>query len=74
MEDLRILEERVMDLSEHVYRAGDAFTSYYRGLKCALEMEGICSGLPAAPLSRLAEAESAGIRRWLESQQQSAGK
>jgi 4-hydroxy-tetrahydrodipicolinate synthase len=68
IEDLRALEQRVMDLSENIYRAGDPSTSYFRGIKCALELDGICSGMPAAPLSRLTEAESAGIRRWLKDQ------
>jgi 4-hydroxy-tetrahydrodipicolinate synthase len=65
MEDVRGFTEIVMDLSENIYRVGDPSTSYFRGIKCALELDGICSGLPAAPLARLSQDESAGIRRWL---------
>ena len=66
MEDVRTLAQKVIDLSEHVYRVGDAQTSYFRGVKCALELQGICSGLPAAPLSRFTETETASIREWLD--------
>ncbi|MGH9632852.1 MAG: dihydrodipicolinate synthase family protein [Bryobacteraceae bacterium] len=44
------LQHRIMDLSERIYRVGDPATSYVRGLKCALGLQGICSDLPGAPL------------------------
>ena len=64
-EDMVCLERRIMDLSEHVYRVGDPVTSYFRGLKCALGLEGICSEIPAAPLQPFDDAERDKIREWL---------
>jgi 4-hydroxy-tetrahydrodipicolinate synthase len=66
-EQIRCLERRIMDLSEHVYRVGDPVTSYYRGLKCALGLAGICSELPAPPLVPFDEEERQKIRVWLRS-------
>jgi dihydrodipicolinate synthase/N-acetylneuraminate lyase len=60
------LRTRVMDLSEHVYRVGEPSTSYFRGIKCALELDGVCSGLPAPPLERFSEVEAQAIRAWLQ--------
>jgi 4-hydroxy-tetrahydrodipicolinate synthase len=62
---VQCLERRIMDLSEHVYRVGDPVSSYYRGLKCALGLAGICSELPAPPLLPFADAERERIRAWL---------
>jgi 4-hydroxy-tetrahydrodipicolinate synthase len=59
------LSRKVMELSEALYRVGDPSTSYSRGVKFALEAEGICSGLPAPPLAPFTEAEKALIRDWL---------
>ena len=67
MEEVRVLQGKVMDLSENVYRVGDPSTSYFRGIKCALELAGICSGEPAPPLSRLTVEEASRIRKWLGS-------
>jgi dihydrodipicolinate synthase/N-acetylneuraminate lyase len=53
------LQQQVLEISERVYHVGDPETSYIRGLKGALELEGICSGLPAPPLLPLDERERA---------------
>jgi 4-hydroxy-tetrahydrodipicolinate synthase len=50
--EVRRLQQRVLDLSDAVYHVGEPSTSYIRGLKCALGLAGVCSDLPAAPLSR----------------------
>jgi 4-hydroxy-tetrahydrodipicolinate synthase len=63
--DVECLERRVMDLSENVYRIGDPATSYFRGLKCALGLEGICSELPAPPLAPFEDGERDRLRSWL---------
>jgi 4-hydroxy-tetrahydrodipicolinate synthase len=60
-EQVRTLQKQVMDLAERVYHVGDPATSYIRGLKCALALEGICSELPAPPLVPLSEHERARI-------------
>jgi 4-hydroxy-tetrahydrodipicolinate synthase len=58
------LGRKVMELSEALYRVGDPSTSYFRGIKYALEVDGICSGLPAPPLEPFTESEKAVIRGW----------
>jgi 4-hydroxy-tetrahydrodipicolinate synthase len=60
-ERTRELQRQVMELSERVYHVGDPATSYIRGLKCALALEGICSELPAPPLVPLDEHERAAL-------------
>lgn len=64
-DDVVCLGRKVMDLSEALYRVGDPSTSYFRGIKYALEADGICSGLPAPPLAPFSESEKAAIRGWL---------
>jgi dihydrodipicolinate synthase/N-acetylneuraminate lyase len=54
-----------MDLSDALYRIGEPSTSYFRGIKYALEADGICSGLPAPPLAPFSEAEKQRVRAWL---------
>ena len=63
--DMQCLARKVMEISENVYRVGDPATSYFRGLKCALGLEGICSELPAPPLVPLSEPERSRIREAL---------
>lgn len=63
--DMQCLGQKVMEISEKIYRVGDPATSYFRGLKCALGLEGVCSELPAAPLQPLSDAERARIREAL---------
>ena len=65
IEDMQCLGRKVMEISEKIYRVGDPATSYFRGLKCALGLEGVCSELPAAPLQPLSDAERARIREAL---------
>ena len=60
-DEARALQQQVLELSERVYHVGDPATSYIRGLKCALGLEGICSDLPAPPLLPLNERERAMI-------------
>ena len=63
--DMQCLARKVMEISESIYRVGDPATSYFRGLKCALGIEGICSELPAPPLLPLSDSERARIREAL---------
>jgi 4-hydroxy-tetrahydrodipicolinate synthase len=59
------LGRKVMDLSEALYRVGDPSTSYFRGIKYALEAAGICSGIPAPPLAPFTKNEKEMISGWL---------
>jgi len=43
------LQAELLALGEAIYEEGDAEYRYIRGLKCALSVLGICSGLPAWP-------------------------
>lgn len=65
LDELTRLERRVMEVSENVYRIGDPATSYFRGLKCALGIQGICSELPAPPLGPFRDGEKEQLRQWL---------
>jgi 4-hydroxy-tetrahydrodipicolinate synthase len=66
LDEVHDLQTRVMDLSERIYTVGDPATSYFRGLKCALELDGICSGLPAPPLAPFNDAERSQIAAHLQ--------
>jgi 4-hydroxy-tetrahydrodipicolinate synthase len=59
------LRAKVLELSEALYRVGEPATSYVRGIKCALGIEGICSPIPAAPLAPFEAQERAAIAQWL---------
>jgi 4-hydroxy-tetrahydrodipicolinate synthase len=64
-DQVRRLQQRVLELSERIYGVGDPSTSYIRGLKCALGVTGVCSDLPAAPLSRFTPGERRTIEEHL---------
>jgi 4-hydroxy-tetrahydrodipicolinate synthase len=59
-------QKRIIEISERIYRMDDSPSSYFRGLKGALGVLGICSDLPAPPLAPLSEAERSAIRAHLE--------
>ena len=49
MEEVRRLQEKVMQISATIYTVGQHGSSYLKGLKCALSLLGICSDYVAAP-------------------------
>ena len=57
------LQQIIRRASAVLYRVGDPDSSYLRGLKAALSVEGICSDLPALPFTRLTAAEREFVRR-----------
>ncbi len=66
--DLRLvhkLQQRVMRLSERIYRVGEPPTSYLTGLKCALACLGLCSDRLAAPLQGLSPEQRMRIEQHL---------
>ncbi|MEZ5942680.1 MAG: dihydrodipicolinate synthase family protein [Planctomycetaceae bacterium] len=58
------LQEVVVALQQ-LYTFGKYGSSYLKGLKCALELSDICSGLLAAPFDVFKEPERARVETWL---------
>lgn len=58
------LQPIVLELQQ-LYQFGKYGSSYLKGLKCALELIGICSGLLAAPFDSFKESERCKVRSWL---------
>ena len=57
LEEARRLQDLVNENSAALYTVGDRASSYLRGMKAALNCLGICSDLPALPLSRFSDEE-----------------
>lgn len=56
------LQERVMTISGSLYGVGRHMSSFLKGVKCSLDLMGICSDVMAEPFSRFREEERAIIR------------
>lgn len=50
---------------QSLYGFGKYGSSYLKGLKCALELRGICSGMLAAPFDAFKEPERLQVQNWL---------
>jgi 4-hydroxy-tetrahydrodipicolinate synthase len=59
------LHEIVMQISDTIYSTGRHSSSFLKGLKCALALEGICSDFMAEPFHRFREAERDRVRGYL---------
>lgn len=57
IEEAKRLQKQVLRVSSGVYGTGAFSSSYLRGLKCALSLAGICSGVMAEPYTELGVAE-----------------
>ncbi|WBL23352.1 MULTISPECIES: dihydrodipicolinate synthase family protein [unclassified Zunongwangia] len=57
IETVRNLHELVMEISAEVYSLGKYGSSYLKGLKCALNLMGICSDFMSSPLHRFNQQE-----------------
>lgn len=60
------LHEAVMHISDTIYSAGRHGSSFLKGLKCALALEGICGDFMAEPFHRFRDAERDCVRGYLE--------
>lgn len=60
------LHEIVMQISDTIYSTGRHGSSFLKGLKCALALEGICSDFMAEPFHRFRDAERDRVRRFLD--------
>lgn len=62
VETVRQLQEQVMTISGALYGVGRHVSSFLKGVKCSLDLMGICSDFMAEPFSRFREEERAIIR------------
>lgn len=51
IEKVRVLQQKVMQVSTGIYSKSEYGSSYLRGLKCALSVAGICHAFPAIPFT-----------------------
>jgi len=65
VDEMLRLHERVMTISSALYGVGRHMSSFVKGVKCSLDLLGICSDVMAAPFSRFREAERLIIRERL---------
>ncbi|MDD3077767.1 MAG: dihydrodipicolinate synthase family protein [Paludibacter sp.] len=62
LEQVRTLQQKVMQISTTIYSNGKYGSSYLKGLKCALSVAGICDDFLAMPFSRFDEEHRAKIK------------
>ena len=60
------VHEIVMQISDTIYSTGRHSSSFLKGLKCALALEGICNDFLAEPFHRFRDAERDRVRSALE--------
>ena len=66
LEELKRLQEKVMQISATIYTVGQHGSSYLKGLKCALNLLGICSDYVAAPFHKFDQREREKIWKALQ--------
>lgn len=66
LEELRRLQEKIMQISATIYTVGQHGSSYLKGLKCALNLLGICSDYVAAPFHKFEQRERERIWKALQ--------
>lgn len=65
-ENLKLLQDKVLEISSLIYTVGRHGSSYLKGLKCALSLMGICDDYLADPFHRFKADERETIRKNLE--------
>lgn len=60
------LHELVMQISSTIYSVGHYGSSFLKGIKCSLALEGICSDFIAEPFHRFKNSEKNQVRGYLE--------
>ena len=66
LEELKRLQEKVMQISATIYTVGQHGSSYFNGLKCALNVLGIFSDYVAAPFHKFEQREREKIWKALQ--------
>lgn len=64
-EKIILLRNKVLQICTSIYNVGHYGSSYLKGLKCALSIQGICSDFMAEPFHRFKEAERTKIKEAL---------
>jgi 4-hydroxy-tetrahydrodipicolinate synthase len=65
-EKIKVYQECVMEISQHIYQVGGYKSSYMKGLKTALSFAGLCQAQFALPLYPFSEPEAEELRRRVE--------
>lgn len=65
IEEVRRLHAKVMQISSTIYSVGSFGSSYLKGLKCALNLLGICSDFLSAPFNKFGSEQKARIEKAL---------
>lgn len=60
-----VLQKRVLQLSQ-LYKIGKYKSAFLKGIKCALELKGICSGKLAAPFDSFKQPQREKVAAWLK--------
>ncbi|MFA5650473.1 MAG: dihydrodipicolinate synthase family protein [Proteiniphilum sp.] len=63
IEKVKVLQQKVMQVSTSIYTKGKYGSSYLKGLKCALSVAGICNDFPALPFSAFDRATKTEIEK-----------
>jgi len=63
---LNEIQEKIMFISNSIYKVGRYGSSYLKGVKCACSLMGICSDYMALPFQKFNEPERAKVRQILE--------
>lgn len=66
LEELKRLQEKIMQISATIYTVGQHGSSYLKGLKCALNLLEICSDYVAAPFHKFEQREREKIWKALQ--------
>ena len=66
LEELKRLQEKIMQISATIYTVGQHGSRYLKGLKCALNLLGICSDYVAAPFHKFEQREREKIWKALQ--------
>lgn len=66
LEKVSILQKQVMRISSRIYTMGYGGSGYLKGLKCALNVLGLCSDFVAEPMQSFGEEEKKRIREYLD--------
>lgn len=67
MEEVRRLQEKVMQISRTIYTLGSYGSSYLKGVKCALGVLGICSDHLATPFNKFGKEQRDIIEKAIKS-------
>lgn len=65
-EKIKLLQQKVMQISTTIYKVGHHGSSYLKGLKCALSVMGICNDFMAEPFHCFKQPERIKVEQMLE--------